>query len=226
MPGSTIPARLFLFSCGPFPPSQFWIFDFGLDLPQGRRSITTVIRFGAGDRGRSKCLHDFTRQRHWVQGRGLASKVRHFIPKMQPFEKCAILEKPEDSFEDAHHFPRCARKTRTRRKGTGSVTGSGRLASPVSHSQRSVLRAVLTQGIGFGKRRPSRLSSPPFPRRISLLTRLSDSIGQDECHGSLYAHGLFRSGARLRRRSAAPISSRCRRSIISRRRFRRTISTS
>ena len=79
--------------------------------------MTTVIRFGAGYRGRSKRLHDFTRQRHWVQGRGPASKVRTLFEDAQAFRKVRILEKPEDFFEDAHLFPRCAPKTAHLRRG-------------------------------------------------------------------------------------------------------------
>jgi len=45
-----------------------------------------------------------------VQGRG-PSKMRTLFEGAQPFRKVRILENPDDSFEDAHPFPRCAPKT-------------------------------------------------------------------------------------------------------------------
>ncbi len=64
------------------------------------------------ERGRSKWLHDFTRQRHRVQG-GALPKVRTGFEDAHRFSKVRILENPGDLFEDAHPFPRCARKVRT-----------------------------------------------------------------------------------------------------------------
>ncbi len=51
------------------------------------------------------------------------------------FSKVRILENAGDSFEDAHPFARCARKTEHLRKETGSVTGFGRFACLVLHSR-------------------------------------------------------------------------------------------
>ena len=39
-------------------------------------------------------------------------KVRTGFEGAQRFREVRILENPGDSFEDAHHFPRCARKLR------------------------------------------------------------------------------------------------------------------
>jgi hypothetical protein len=64
-------------------------------------------------------------------------KVRTLFEGAQAFRKVRILENPGDSFEDAHPFPRCAPKTAQLRKETGSVTGSGRLARLVLHSEQS-----------------------------------------------------------------------------------------
>jgi hypothetical protein len=78
------------------------------------------VRFDTrlSDRGRSKRLHDFTRERHRTrervpEGWGSASKMRTLFEDAHPFRKVSILENPEDSFEDAHLFARCARKVRT-----------------------------------------------------------------------------------------------------------------
>jgi hypothetical protein len=40
-------------------------------------------------------------------------KVLTLFEDAHPFRKVSILENPEDSFEDAHLFARCARKVRT-----------------------------------------------------------------------------------------------------------------
>jgi len=55
--------------------------------------IVDEFRFDTtqSDRGRSKCLHDFTQERHRVQGRGPASKVRTSFEgaqrKLRTFER-------------------------------------------------------------------------------------------------------------------------------------------
>jgi hypothetical protein len=54
-------------------------------------------------------------------------KVRNLFEGAQQFSKVRILENAGDSFEDAHRFARCARKSAPLRRETGSVTGSGRL---------------------------------------------------------------------------------------------------
>jgi hypothetical protein len=53
------------------------------------------------------------------------SKVRKLFEGAQGFRKVRILENPEDLFEDAHPFPRCARKTANLRAeyGAGPSTG-------------------------------------------------------------------------------------------------------
>jgi hypothetical protein len=53
------------------------------------------------------------------------SKVRKLFEGAQGFRKVRILENPEDSFEDAHPFSRCARKTAHLRAeyGAGPSTG-------------------------------------------------------------------------------------------------------
>jgi len=105
------------------------------------------IRFDntQSDRGRGKWLHDFTRERHRTrervpEGRGPASKVRTLFEDAQPFQQVRILEKPGDSFEGAHLFPRCARKLRTFERSAVRARGDGRrlvfpnIAEPSSDS--------------------------------------------------------------------------------------------
>ena len=41
----------------------------------------------------------------------LPAEGAHFVRRCAPFSKVRILENPGDFFEDAHPFPRCARKT-------------------------------------------------------------------------------------------------------------------
>jgi hypothetical protein len=86
------------------------------------------IRFDntQSDRGRGKWLHDFTRERHWVQGLGPASKMLNLFEDAQPFQQVSILEKPGDFFEGAHLFRRCARKLRTFERRTVRARGDGR----------------------------------------------------------------------------------------------------
>ena len=69
------------------------------------------------NRGRSPWLRDFTLQRHRVQGEPCFEGAQP-LRRCSRFSKVSILENPEDFFEDAHPFPRCAPKTaHLRRRG-------------------------------------------------------------------------------------------------------------
>src|ERR1700722_11133096 len=60
-------------------------------------------------------------------GRRPGSKVRTGFEDAHRFSKVRILENPGDSFEDAHLFPRCARKLsifETRRARSPVLVGS------------------------------------------------------------------------------------------------------
>ena len=90
-------------------------------LPAGL-SMRFVLPQQQRDRGRSKCLQDFTRERHRTrervpEGRGPASKMRSPFEDAHRFRKVRILENAGDSFEDAHPFTRCAPKTAMLERG-------------------------------------------------------------------------------------------------------------
>jgi hypothetical protein len=72
------------------------------------------------ERGRSQWLRASIRQRHRVQGQGPA-KVRTSFEDAHPSSNVRILENPDDSFEDAQPFPRCARKVSTFAKPRADV---------------------------------------------------------------------------------------------------------
>jgi len=62
--------------------------------------------------------------------RSLPSKVRTSFEDAHPFRKVRILENLDDSFEDAHRFPRCAPKTahlRPRAVSPSRLRSRGRL---------------------------------------------------------------------------------------------------
>jgi hypothetical protein len=105
------------------------------------------------ERGRSKCLHDFTRKRHSTrervpEGRGPACRRCARCSKMRTiFEKCASWKTPEISskmrtlFQDAHEKLRNFERRKKivpqavgARAMPSSVPGSPRLASPVLNS--------------------------------------------------------------------------------------------
>jgi hypothetical protein len=87
------------------------------------------------NRGREQWQHDFTHQRHRVQGEpwGPGSKVRTSFEDAHWFSKVRILENPDDSFEGAHPFPRCALKTAHLRRNR--ATRSSRPSSPARPSR-------------------------------------------------------------------------------------------
>jgi hypothetical protein len=67
-------------------------------------------------------------------GPGGPSKVRTAPEGAQPFAKVRILENPDDSFEDAHPFPRCAPKS-AHLRGTARRDRPGRRQSiPINFS--------------------------------------------------------------------------------------------
>jgi hypothetical protein len=76
------------------------------------RGKALAFFFEASKRSRDPWQHDFTRERHRVQGQGPA-KVLTWVRRCSIFRKVSILENPGDFFEDAHPFPRCSPKIRT-----------------------------------------------------------------------------------------------------------------
>ena len=71
----------------------------------------------------------------------LPSKVRTGFEDAHPFSTVRILENPDDSFEGAHPFPRCAPKTAHLRKGRKIVCQTGAWG----HSRGSVTASVLSR---------------------------------------------------------------------------------
>jgi hypothetical protein len=65
---------------------------------------------------------------------GGPSKVRTGFEDAQLFRKVRILENPEDFFEDAHPFPRCAPKTEDLQRTTGRNRPVRRQPNPVNFS--------------------------------------------------------------------------------------------
>jgi hypothetical protein len=57
-------------------------------------------------------------------------KVRTWFEDAHRFRKVRILENPDDSFEDAHPFPRCALKTAHLREEDGADPSTGPRAKP------------------------------------------------------------------------------------------------
>jgi hypothetical protein len=76
-------------------------------------------------------LRAFIPQRHRVQGRALA-KVRTGFEGAHCFRKVRILENPDDSFEDAHVFPRCAPKTCASSQNGAPLNGDTRVIAATS----------------------------------------------------------------------------------------------
>ena len=95
-----------------------------------------IIRLGAWhpkpnvqkrrDRGRSPLLSSAPGSTAPGPGRCPGSKVRTLFEGAHPFRKVSILENPEDSFEDAHLFRRCAPKTAHLRTALARGSANGR----------------------------------------------------------------------------------------------------
>ena len=134
--------------------AQFWILDFGLGLP-GEAFNDNGDPFRSG-RSRPKQVPARLYART-APGAGPRPcfEGAQFVSKMRTgFRKCASWKSPKIPSKMRTLFQGAHEKLRIFRKGTGSVTGSGRLASPVWHTQRSLPGAVLTHRNGFEKRRP------------------------------------------------------------------------
>jgi hypothetical protein len=113
------------------------------------------------DRGRSKCLHDFTRERHPVQGCALGprpcrrcarcSKVRSLFEKCASWKTPRIPSKMRTSFQGAHGKLR----TFERRTGAGRSTGAETVRARIELRRRRSegvslqLQAVLRPSRGF-----------------------------------------------------------------------------
>jgi hypothetical protein len=84
-------------------------------------------------------------------------KVRRLFEDAQAFRKVRILENPDDFFEGAHPFPRCARKTAHLRRGRKIVCQTGPPAQRGFGPARKpclVLQAGSRGQSGFDNRTP------------------------------------------------------------------------
>ena len=69
-------------------------------------------------------------------------KVRNLFEDAHWFRKVSILENLDDSFEDAHPFPRCAPKSAHLRRGTKIVCQTGLRAPPARRCLLAPLSAT------------------------------------------------------------------------------------
>jgi len=109
--------------------------------------MTPVIRFGKGDRGRSKCLEDFTRERHWVQGQGPASKVRSLF-EGAGFSRSAHLGKARGFLRRCAPFS----KVRTEKCASSSGDGNGHRFRPARNPCLAVTKITSRSGLDASER--------------------------------------------------------------------------